>query len=225
MVQGRQFHQEETDVGGVVYEEHLSLSATTFADPPPQVHRGAYLGKTFMEDTQANTFFDLCQQMGGPRLLPSKTRGHQTDSSSGSKNPIASAPKSTNDIDAADADVAETEGQVCVEGAWVAMTGSDGVGKDASNRLEGIEPRARVGRKLFSTSAPRDSCEKIRADELLCCRLPISHLLKYYPRTQRQLTMRPVSCMSVEFPCSLRLRCIPLHYSRAFEQIGASSDW
>lgn len=81
-----------------------------------------------MEDTQENMFFDLCQQMGGPRLLPSKPRGNQTDSSSANKNPPASAPKSTNDIDAADVDVAETDGQVCVCG-W--SMSSDGVGKDA----------------------------------------------------------------------------------------------
>lgn len=96
-----------------MYDEHPSVPATIFADAPLQVHRGAYLGKAFLEDTQANVFFDLCQQMGGPRLLPSKPRGNGTDSSSGSKTPIASAPKCTNDIDAVDADAAETEGQVC----------------------------------------------------------------------------------------------------------------
>lgn len=70
-----------------------------------------------MEDTQATVFFDLCQQMGGPRLLPSKPRGNRTDPSSGSQNPIASALNSTSDIDAGDVDVAETECQVSVEGA------------------------------------------------------------------------------------------------------------
>lgn len=41
----------------------------------PQVNRGAYTENAFVEDSQS--FFIMCQQVGGPRLLPSKPRGSQ----------------------------------------------------------------------------------------------------------------------------------------------------
>lgn len=103
-----------------------------------------------MEDIHANIFFEMCQQVGGPRLLLSKPRGNRTDPSSGSKNPIASAPKSTNDVDAADIDTAETEGQVC--------GGSGCMSSDGVERRHNL--RANFVRKLCLTSVLGGSYKK-----------------------------------------------------------------
>lgn len=98
---------------------------------PSQVERGAYLGKNFVSsDTHAKLFFDLCKQVGGPRLLPSKPRGSSTDDLSSKNNgPVASvsSQRSNEDVDKAEVDAANTEGQVCK--ACAKGEGSCGGGK------------------------------------------------------------------------------------------------
>lgn len=80
----------------------------------PQVDRGAYVGKMFVSDTHANQFFDLCKQVGGPRLLPSKPRGRGADLSLESNGPVASVHRpSSQDVDNVEVDATKTEGQVC----------------------------------------------------------------------------------------------------------------
>lgn len=74
-----------------------------------QVDRGGYVGKGFGEDNQA--FFDMCQQMGGPRLLPSKPRGGREEAG-GRVDPAETAnsprsianPAAVNDVSADDSE-------------------------------------------------------------------------------------------------------------------------
>lgn len=84
--------------------------------PPSKVERGAYIAKTLEDDTNSGVFFDLCRQAGGPRLLPSKPRGNRNERSSESQGPMASFTKVSNeDVDQAEFDASEREGQVCVK--------------------------------------------------------------------------------------------------------------
>ncbi|CAM9498650.1 unnamed protein product [Ectocarpus sp. 12 AP-2014] len=77
-----------------------------------KVHRGAYLGGAFVKDTQADRFYDMCRQVGGPRLLPSKPRDYGTATPSKQESSTSSAEDSTNErVDFAEIGSAETEGQ------------------------------------------------------------------------------------------------------------------
>ncbi|CAM9476639.1 unnamed protein product, partial [Pylaiella littoralis] len=77
-----------------------------------KVDRGAYVGKMFVSDTHAKQFFDLCKQVGGPRLLPSKPRGRGADLSLESNGPVASVHRpSSQDVNNVEVDATKTEGQ------------------------------------------------------------------------------------------------------------------
>lgn len=93
----------------------MSSSQQVFATPDLQVQRGAYIGNAFVKDEDAHQFFEMCQQAGGPRLLPSKRDRHNfSNSESGRESPGASAPKSTSkEVDHSEIDPNDNEAQVC----------------------------------------------------------------------------------------------------------------
>lgn len=101
-----------------------------------QVERGAYIGKDFVSDTHAKPFFDLCKQVGGPRLLPSKPRGSSTDPSSENNGPVASiSQRSNEDVDRVEADAANMESQVCTACTGELLWGPEtGLGVTCANR-------------------------------------------------------------------------------------------
>lgn len=67
-----------------------------------------------MSDTHAKLFFDLCKQVGGPRLLPSKPRGKSTEPSPESNGQVASVHNPSNeDVEQAEVDGTTKESQVC----------------------------------------------------------------------------------------------------------------
>lgn len=79
-----------------------------------QIDHGAYMGSAFFEENCHEMFFDLCQQIGGPRLLPSKARGNRPISIEESNDKEgASAPHAFEDIDRIDGDALGKDGQVC----------------------------------------------------------------------------------------------------------------
>lgn len=79
---------------------------------PAQVDRGAYIGSVFVERDQA-MFFELCQQMGGPKLLPSKIRENRNGSADRSGDlDTSDADAAGNDEGQAGSDAAENDGEV-----------------------------------------------------------------------------------------------------------------